>query len=618
MRDLARRTWFTLAVAGAALAAGIAIAGAAVLGTEAGGGPERAEASSRLTAFSSCDRLRGYLRRHRDAVYGGEMPIAVEDVAAAPAADGAAGFGESSPAPAPTEGGTNVQEEGVDEPDVVKTSGSLVYTVSGGRLRVVDTAGGTPAVLGSVELPGGPDVYSYDRELLIAGDRALVITRDYGGFGSSYSPRTVLTELDLSDPAAPTVTSSMNVEGSYVSGRLTGATARVVVSAYPDVPVAETGNGRAWLPRAIVRAGDGQGPRRRSLMACDDVRRPGRFSGTTMLSVLTIDLERGLPAVDTDAVMTGGETVYASPSSLYVATERWRDPTLAETPPAGVTTAIHRFDITDPDETAYVGTGKVDGYMLSQWSMSEHEGVLRVASTSSPPWNGDGTQDSESFITTLVPRGDRLAQVGRLDGIGEGERIYAVRFMGPVGYVVTFRQVDPLHVIDLADPAAPRQAGELKIPGYSAYLHPVGPGLLLGIGQDAGGDGVTRGAQASLFDVSDPANPVRTDHVSLGRNSSTEVEFDHHAFTWSADASLAVVPVSSWMGGGFQGAAGIGVGPEGLTLTPRTTHGSGYRSAIRRTVELGGLFYTVSERGIAVHDPATLERFALTPFAGDA
>jgi uncharacterized secreted protein with C-terminal beta-propeller domain len=614
MRDLARRTWFTLAVAGAALAAGIAIAGAAVLGTEAGGGPERAKASSRLTSFGSCDRLRGYLRRHRDAVRGGGMPIAVEDVAAAPA-EGAAGFGESA-SPPPSTGGTNVQEEGVDEPDIVKASGSLVYAMSGDRLRVVDTESGTPALLGSVRLPGGADVYSDDRELLMAGDRALVITRDYGGFGDSYAPRTVLTELDLTNPAAPSVSSSMNVEGSYVSGRLTGDTARVVVSAYPEVPVADSGHGRAWLPGAIVRAGDGQGPRRRSLMACGDVRRPGRFSGATMLSVLTVDLDRGLPAVDTDAVMTGGETVYASPSSLYVATERWHNPALAEAPPAGVTTAIHRFDITDPHETAYVGSGKVDGYMLSQWSMSEHEGVLRVASTSSPPWNPDGTQDSESFITTLVPRGDRLSEVGRLDGIGEGEQIYAVRFMGATGYVVTFRQVDPLHVIDLTDPADPRQAGELKIPGYSAYLHPVGPGLLLGIGQDAGGDGVTRGAQASLFDVSDPANPVRTDHVSLGRNSSTEVEYDHHAFTWSADASLAVVPVSSWMGDGFQGAVGIGVGPDGLTLTPRTTHGSGYRSAIRRTVELDGRFYTVSERGIAVHDPATLERLALIPFAG--
>ena len=211
-----------------------------------------------------------------------------------------------------------------------------------------------------------------------------------------------------------------------------------------------------------------------------------------MLSVLTIDLERGLPAVDTDAVMTGGETVYASPSSLYVATERWagrrrgrrrrldgehRDPPLRH--------------LRSRSATTYAGSGAVDGYMLSQWSMSEHEGVLRVASTSSPPWLPDGASGGERELRHHpgARRRPACAEVGRLGGIGRGEQIYAVRFIGASGYVVTFRQVDPLHVIDLADPAEPRLAGELEIPGYSAYLHPVGPGLLLGIGQDASADG---------------------------------------------------------------------------------------------------------------------------------
>ena len=181
---------------------------------------------------------------------------------------------------------------------------------------------------------------------------------------------------------------------------------------------------------------------------------------------------------------------------------------------------------------------------------------------------------------------------------------------------MTFRQVDPLHVIDLTDPAEPRLAGELHIPGYSAYLHPVGDGLLLGIGQDAGTDGVTRGAQASLFDVSDPANPVRIDRASLGRYSSSEVEGDHHAFTWSAEHELAVVPVSTWTGRGFHGAVGIHTGPGGLELTGRTAHDGGSMAAIRRTVVIGDRVYTVSTRGVAVHDPSTLERLALTPFSG--
>ncbi len=172
-------------------------------------------------------------------------------------------------------------------------------------------------------------------------------------------------------------------------------------------------------------------------------------------------------------------------------------------------TEIHRFDVSDPDETAYTGSGAVDGYMLSQWSMSEHEGILRVASTTSPPFDPTGEQqgESESYVTALATTGEKLTRVGRVGGLGRTEQIYAVRFMGDVGYVVTFRQTDPLYTLDLSDPTEPRVVGELKIPGYSAYLHPVGEGLLLGVGQDADASGQTQGLQASLFDVSDPAEP---------------------------------------------------------------------------------------------------------------
>jgi uncharacterized secreted protein with C-terminal beta-propeller domain len=613
MAGLAQRSWFTLTIAVLALVAGVTLALLAIL-SAGGSGVARAAAVAKLTPFGSCNSVRGYLQRHRDDVAGGAVPdLLTGDFTIR--ADAAVSAAEGGPAPVPASA-TNVQEAGVDEPDIVKTDGTTLFALTGNRLRAVSVAGAAPAVLGSIELPGGPaKTDAADGELLVSGDRALVITRSYGGFELAYSPTTILTEVDISDPAAMRELSSMRVDGSYVSARLTGATARVAISAYPEIPLADRGHGRAWMPRAVLRDRVTGDVTRRNLTGCDDVRHARRYAGTTMLSVLTIDLERGLPAIDTDAVMTGGETVYASPSSLYIATERYAD---GEGAGAGssVTTAIHRFDITDPERTEYAGSGTVVGYMLSQWSMSEHEGVLRVASTTAPPWQPDGGGErSESYVTTLVPRDDHLVEVGRLGGIGRGEQIYAVRFIGPTGYVVTFRQLDPLHVIDLADPAEPRLAGELHIPGYSAYLHPVGPGLLLGIGQDASADGVTRGSQASLFDVSDPARPVRVDHVSLGRYSASEVEYDHHAFMWSEAQDLAIVPVSSYVGQGFHGAVGLRTGSDGLELAGRTAHG-GSLAAIRRSLVIGDLLYTVSNRGVAVHDPASLERLALTPFAG--
>ena len=271
------------------------------------------------------------------------------------------------------------------------------------------------------------------------------------------------------------------------------------------------------------------------------MRRPAVFSGAGVLTVYTVDLDKGLPAVDADAVFTDADTVYASPSSLYVATQRYD--TQAEY------TSIHRFDISDPDRTGYAASGAVPGSLLNQFSLSEDKGVLRAATTVG--WGAA----AESRVTTLSERGGRLVQRGQVGGLGPGERIFAVRFLGDVGYVVTFRQTDPLYTVDLADPDHPRVRGELKIPGYSAYLHPVGDDLLLGVGQEATDDGRVQGLQLSLFDVSDLARPVRLQRAQLGqRFSSSAVEWDHHAFLWWPATKLALLPIDSEA---FTGAGGL-------------------------------------------------------------
>jgi hypothetical protein len=337
-----------------------------------------------------------------------------------------------------------------------------------------------------------------------------------------------------------------------------------------------------------------------------------------MLTVLTIDLARGLPAVDADAVLSSGEIVYASPSSLYVATERWLGDDPSAERVSAVDTQIHRFDASDPVATTYLASGSVEGFMLSQWSMSERQGVLRVASTTSPPWGDRGPrQPSQSFITTLALDGASLAPVGRIGGLGEGEQIYAVRFIGEIAYVVTFRQVDPLHIVDLSDPTAPVALGELEVPGYSAYLHPVGDGLLLGVGQDADDRGTTRGVQVSLFDVSDPGRPRRLDVESLGRDTSSEVESDHHAFLYAPEHRLAVIPIESYADSGFYGAAALRVDAQAADPIARfamLSDGASYGARIRRALTVGGRLLTTSGRGIAAYDPETLAPLAFIAF----
>jgi hypothetical protein len=334
------------------------------------------------------------------------------------------------------------------------------------------------------------------------------------------------------------------------------------------------------------------------------------FSGLDVLTVLTVDLKKGLPAVDTDALMTDGQTVYASNDSLYVATQKFLpEPAVADLLPPPLTTAIHRFDISDPDRTVYKSSGEAPGYVIGQFALSEFKGVLRVASTDSPVWWPGGTvQQSQSYVSTLKEVGDLLLPLGRVGGLGKGERILGVRFLDDAGYVVTFRQTDPLYTIDLSEPNAPRVAGELKLLGFSAYLHPVGDGLLLGVGQDATEQGRQLGTQLSLFDVSDLAHPQRLSQARVGGSSSSEVEYDHHAFLYWDPTKLAVIPVYLYNGSNpFSGAIGYRIGRTKIEELGRISHdGQQYSPGIRRSVVIGDRLFTISDLGAKSSSLATL------------
>jgi uncharacterized secreted protein with C-terminal beta-propeller domain len=226
-------------------------------------------------------------------------------------------------------------------------------------------------------------------------------------------------------------------------------------------------------------------------------------------------------------------------------------------------TSIHRFSIEDPERAVYTGSGGVEGRLLNQWAMSEHRGHLRVATTT------DGRQSSQSSVVVLDTDGPDLDEVGRVDGLGITEQIYAVRYLGDLGYVVTFRQTDPLYVVDLSDPRAPAVLGELKIPGFSSYLHPVGGDLLVGLGQDATMRGRTRGAQAAVFDLADLAHPRRVDTEGFGRSTEFAAAWDPRAFTYLPEQRTAFAVLGDWSRG--DRVVVLGVGEDGR-LTRRGSH----------------------------------------------
>ncbi|HYH58641.1 MAG TPA: beta-propeller domain-containing protein [Thermoleophilaceae bacterium] len=635
---------------------------AAILVIPATGAQGASKAKPR--AFSSCAAIGDYARKHAKRIVGPRgLPVRF-GFAVAESRDG----GSPPPMATPQEGGvrdgtvdystTNVQEEGVDEPDLVKTNGTHLYAITNGTLHVFDVRSGEPKLVGSLGLRG------FGHELLLSGDRVLALTTYWNdkvlqpppepqpdpndGAFAPYpyyyaEPATRMFEIDVSDPAAPRLLNSLTVEGGYVSARMRDSVARVVVSTPPSPWAIPTDGSESadeavrrqrrairrsklstWMPDAVLRDRVRKTRRLRRVVACDDVRRPTGFSGPGMLTVLTLDLAKGLKPLDSDSLMTDAQTIYASKRSLFVATERWLDPT-ADDPERAVEpgrfTAIHKFAIGDPESAEYRASGQVRGFVLNQFALSAREGVLRVATTDQPPWRAGAEQrESESFVTTLDEEGGALSEIGRVGGLGKGERIYAVRFIEDVGYVVTFRQVDPLYTVDISDPQKPVVRGELKIPGFSSYLHPVGDGLLLGIGQDATDGGQTQGTQLSLFDVSDLDAPKRLHQETLGDSTGSAAEYDHHAFLYWPPTKLTVVPLSDYaFDDPFEGAVGFSVDAgTGFTELGRVEHDAGGdeygAAAVLRTVVAGGHVFTVSGLGVMGSELDTLAPVAFTPF----
>lgn len=534
-----------------------------------------------LTAFSSCAGLRAYALRHAPPPAPRPPVVPLRGIPVI-------GVGEESPGAAapPTpqsDGGdsssTNVQEAGIDEPDIVKNDGSRIFALVRGTLHAIDARAATPRLLDSLALPD-----AYGAEMLMAGSRVLVISPAGG--------ETRITEVDISDPGALRIVHTLTASGGFVSARQHEGTARIVLSWTPPAvrgPVLmararRPSSGKGWVPSALLKARRSGRARRRALVSCRRVRHTATFSGLEMLTVLTVDLAKGLPAIDSDAVLASGENVYASAGSLYVATTRWGGSGPVWSP--GATTEIHRWDVSRPDRTDYRSSGRVRGHLLNQFSMSEHRGVLRVATTS------DEEDGGSSQVSVLDERAGRLAEVGRVGDLGHGEQIFAVRFIGDAGFVVTFRQTDPLYALDLSDPVHPAKRGELKLRGYSAYLHPAGDGLLIGVGQDATESGARLGTQLSLFDVSDLDHPVRLAQHGLGAGTSSLAESEHHAFLWWPTARLAVVPVQG-------AAAGFRVDRQGIAEAGRVTHPPGPEAnAIVRSLVVSDRLVTLSDAGV--------------------
>ncbi|MFT4289485.1 beta-propeller domain-containing protein [Nocardioides sp.] len=500
-----------------------------------------------LTAAGSCEELRqSYVDRSLghvtawgwDVGGSGSVPLASGSLdsgfaAVRPQAGAAGPAGPTTSRVTASDTGTNVQEAGVDEPDTVKTDGSLLVRVRRGDLVLYDVTGPEPAQLARLDLPR-----ITDPELLLDGDTVVALGGDATGANHGNGPTgTRVLTIDIADPAAPSVTADVAYSSDLLAARQHGDVVRLTLSAgLPDLdfvqPAEETGEKTAletnrrkvedssvedWLPTYD----DGSGPQQ--LLDCDRVATPDDDLGVDTVSVVGFDVSAparpsaiGLAAATTIAYESTDQLfLAASPSTIWL--DCWGCAGSSQ-----VTGTSYLFDFAlDGLDATHVASGQVDGTIADRWSMDYADGTLRAALGPSTRTGNDNA------VVTFRRDGDELVEAGRVDGLGKNEQIQSVRWFDDLAILVTYRQMDPLYAVSLTDPAHPTLLSELKIPGFSSYLHPLGPDRLVGVGQADWSRG-----QLGLFDVTDLSDVKQLDVLDYGKQSTTLAGQDPRAFTW--------------------------------------------------------------------------------------
>jgi inhibitor of cysteine peptidase len=493
----------------------------------------------------------------------------------------------SGAAAAPSHSETNNQVDGVDEQDVVETDGDYVYTVRGEELLIIDVRQpADPVILSRTQLGGwGSEMYldgdrltvisSYNRWYAYpdpVGPVPTIVSSRFAYPGWNWRPQSQVTTYDLSDRSEPKVVEQTVLDGSASTSRSVDGRIYLVVdnslwARYPylfDYALTDSNtvsisgasldpklmppisDWSSFTPQYTTTSYDASGTpvvRTGSLLdapniwATEDVQ-----NNSNLLTIAMFDVHHGDAGIDSTSSVYGlSGQVYASGDALYVAAQNW---TYAiATSDSTSTTSVYKFDLSE-EGSKLVATGKVDGTIIDQFSMDEHDGYFRIATTSN---NWQANSSSNVFI--LQQQGGDLVTVSSLTGLSPTERIQGARFVGDHVYLSTFLRVDPLLDVNLSDPQKPVVTGELEVPGFSSYLQQWGDHYLVSIGQDADPQtGMVTGLQLSLFDVSGD-QPVLVDAYKLGVSSwdaYSQAQWDHHAFSLFDEQGILAIPVSKW------------------------------------------------------------------------
>ena len=422
-------------------------------------------------------------------------------------------------------GGTNTQVGGIDEADVIKNDGQYLYclTNSGGRnhVKIIAPSGGM-SVVSTITLDA--DVRS--PELYVEGNRLVVSYEGGGTFDRSAGYSSTATKAavyDISDRTAPKRIKTFSQEGSSVSSRLMNGRLYLVSNSYVNLNFEMEGN-KIPMDKVLPMVSENDKTRLIAEKSCFVL--PDTETAQYLI-VSSMDVSGGKGQTQTSAVLGSNGQMYMSQSGIFVASESYNS--------WNAKTNIYKFSVSANGNVTKGESAVIDGTALNQFSMDEHNGYFRIATT---VWNGSNTNG----ITVLD---SNLKVVGKIDGLARNESIKSCRFIGNTAYMVTFRQTDPLFVIDLSNPSAPEVKGELKINGFSAYLHPWDETHLIGIGPDGTETGTNRDTKISLFDVSNPSNPIEVSKYVI-ESAESYVGQNHKVFTRYGGGSVFGLPFRTY------------------------------------------------------------------------
>ncbi len=561
---------------------------------------------------------------------------------------------------------TNVQVQGVDEGDIVKTDGTYLYIVSQNKIRIVQVQPSSAIKEVATLNDASTSTTFHPTEVYVDGDRLVVLGSRFGAYGGGPVPmykmipgfmpinqnRTEVRIYDISNRSKPILARSLGFDGSNVSSRKIDQKLYLVLNQPVSWAYLQQGlpSAQGVLPHYDDSAlGTGDHP----VTDCAKVTILPRIPSPQYLTVAVIPTVDAKAEVKRTVILGNAENVYASTENLYVAATHWNYEWDSSKPGQQTeTTNVYRFAL-GKDGAVLQAQGAVPGHVLNQFSMDENGSTFRIATTSGNDWMENAHASNNLYILNMD-----LNVAGSLENIAPDEQIYAVRFIGNRAYMVTFQSIDPLFVIDTSDPRHPKILGELKIPGYSNYLHPYDETHLIGFGKDVDASidadkvhssgavyyTAVQGLKVALFDVSDVAQPRELFKTVIGdRGSDSPLLTDHKALLFEKDKNLLAFPVtvtqlsaadkatpdqsSVWPSTVFQGAYVYDLSlTDGFRLRGQITHHTaaetqsmyGDSSDIQRIVRVSDSLLTVSDATVQSNALKSLLKEGSISFPVDA